>query len=520
MQYLIGAAIVIGILYLLIRYVLPAIAIPTLVIGVGYALVMSIYSFGKSLIEHINPYTTFVDRNKDIPAGIRRNYFFGPGFHQIKVTVIDAFITLREQAEKITNFRRRNSYRPWYIKMWIWVFFIAAFISAYVFGFAWMSLFSIALAGVITGGMILFYTMFTLLWTADRIMLAVKSIQSRCANCKRISVVPVFICPGCGTEHKKLTPGPYGVFHIKCGCGAMLPTTFINGRSKLKAICPYCATELAASNARQYGIQLVGGVSAGKTTFLAAFWHMYFERLDKLSYVSINVFPGDAFNGLERWYQEGLSSATSETNANMYSVIHKRNDKIPYQLTIYDIAGEAFTRLSGSTQQQQFKYCEGILFVVDPTASPRDVNDTFSGFISEFKGLKGRHSVKMSGIPIAVIISKADLCIGEIGLSVINDRYKSNPSEFSEAGAQGSLDLTRNGVCREFLMNHKYDNVLNLLDGEFSKVQYFPVSAMGHMAASGQAYQPWGVLEPVMWLLGYTDSSFNEIISRLREVRL
>ena len=103
-------------------------------------------------------------------------------------------------------------------------------------------------------------------------------------------------------------------------------------------------------------------------------------------------------------------------------------------------------------------------------------------------------------------------------MSVINNRYKSNPSEFSETGAQGSLDLTRNGVCREFLTNHKYNNVLNLLNGEFSRVQYFPVSAMGHTAASGQPYQPWGVLEPVMWLLGYTDASFNELITHLREV--
>lgn len=522
MGYIIGGAIIIFLIYLLIRYVIAPISgilgIVSLTIGVGYALVISIYCFGKSLIEHINPYKTFVDNNKDIPFGIRRSYFFGPGFHQIGVTVKDAFVNLKGQSEKITAFRKRNSYRPWYIKIWIWIFYIAAFIAIYVFGFAWMAFFSAALATVVTGGMFIFYMMFTVLWGVDRLILALKSIQSRCANCKRISVVPIFVCPDCGTEHKKLTPGPYGVFQRKCSCNARLPTTFINGRSKLKAICPYCATELAASNARQYGLQLIGGVSAGKTTFLAAFWHIYIERLKKLHYVSGELFPTDLFNELERWYQQGLSSSTTEANANMYSVIHKRKNETPYQLTIYDIAGEAFTHLSSSIQQQQFKYSQGFIFVVDPTALPKNVSDTFSGFISEFKGLKGKHSVKISSLPAAVIISKADLRVQEIGLSVIQDRHKSNPPGSSEAGAGNSINITRNVVCRDFLVNHNYGNVLNLLEGEFSNIQYFPVSAMGHEAVMGQPYKPWGVMEPVMWLLSYTDASFNDIITHLREV--
>jgi len=36
--------------------------------------------------------------------------------------------------------------------------------------------------------------------------------------------------------------------------------------------------ELAASDAQQFGIQLIGGISTGKTTYLAAFWHEYLSR--------------------------------------------------------------------------------------------------------------------------------------------------------------------------------------------------------------------------------------------------
>jgi GTPase SAR1 family protein len=524
MGYVIAAIVIIFLIYLLIRYVIAPIsgflAVASLVIGVGYALIISIYCFGKSLAKHINPYTTFVDKNTGIPSGVRRSYFFGPGFHQIGVTVKDAFAALKEQSEKLTNLREKHTSYRWYVNIWIWIFYIAAFIATFVFGFAWMSLFSTALVSVILIGMSIFYVMFTVLWGVDRFILAVKSIQSRCPNCKRISVVPAFICPDCGAEHRKLTPGPYGTFHRKCTCNNQLSTTFINGRSKLKAICPYCTTGLAASNARQYGIQLIGGTSAGKTTFLAAFWHIYLERLRKLHYLSYEEYPVDLFNELEDWYQKGLSSSTAEKNANMYSVIHKRHNGTPYQLTIYDIGGEAFSDLRSDKQQQQFKYCEGLIFVVDPTAAPKNVNDTFASFIYEFKGLKGKHSVKTSDIPVAVIISKADLYKVEIGLPKINVRYKSNPGEFSKADAQSSLDCTRNGVSKEFLVNHGYENVLNLLEGEYSNVQYFPVSAMGHPAVSGKSYEPWGVMEPVMWLLSYTDASFHEIITHLWEVSL
>ena len=73
-----------------------------------------------------------------------------------------------------------------------------------------------------------------------------------------------------------------------------------------------------------------------------------------------------------------------------------------------------------------------------------------------------------------------------------------------------------NTVCREFLANHNFISVRNLLDGEFNNVQYFPVSAMGHQADIGNPYEPWGVMEPVMWILNYADESFKETI-RLEE---
>ena len=56
-----------------------------------YALWISSSSFMKSLLLHKNPYTTYVDKHAEAASGVRRNYFFGPGYHQIAITIHDAF---------------------------------------------------------------------------------------------------------------------------------------------------------------------------------------------------------------------------------------------------------------------------------------------------------------------------------------------------------------------------------------------------------------------------------------------
>jgi len=508
--------VAIYLIYLLVRYIIIPISgvllVAAVCIGGVYAFIISIKCFIVSLSGHINPYTTYKDSNPNISPGSKRSYFFGPGYHQIAVTVTDTFSKEKEHLEELTNFRDRHKTYKWYLDMWIWIFYFMAYICTFVLGFSWAAVFSIILASVIFIGMCGFYIFFTLLWIIDRLILALKSIQSRCANCKRISIVPVFLCPSCGMEHRKLTPGPYGILNRKCVCGKKLPTTFINGRSTLKALCPYCATDLAASNARQFGIQLVGGVSTGKTTFLAAFWHEYLERLKTVKGVTVSTIPETAFAELEYWFQKGDSSATTETNANMYSIIHKCSDKTPVQMTIYDIAGEAFTSLANNMQQQQFQYCEGIVFVIDPTITPMEVSETISGFINEFKGLKGSHSVKTSDVPASVIISKADLHKRDIGLPKIRATFNTNAVKYADNNGNSSLELVRNGVCRDFLKTHGFENALNLIDAAFKRVQYYAVSAMGHPAASGKNYEPWGVLDPIIWLMKQQSSVFQDIL--------
>lgn len=516
MEYLIIIAIVLGILYALIVYVIMPLGgilgIASLVIGLGYALYTSIRSFVGAVKIHKDPYTTYVDSSPNASPGINRNYFFGPGFHQLDAIVKKAFSLQGNHINDLKDWRDMHLVSVSYRDIWIWLFFIIAAVFTYIFGFAWTLVFSILLSVVLIVGVVLFFLFFSVLWGLDRLILSIKAIQSRCSSCKRVSVVPTFICPDCGMEHKNLTPGPYGIYERKCSCGKRLPTTFINGRSELDAICPFCSTDLAASDARQFGIQLVGGVSTGKTTYLAAFLHKYLEVLSHIPNISVTLSPQAAFDELARWYEHGYSAATTETNAIMYSIIQNTDKQDPVQFTIYDIAGEAFGRLGNDTQQHQFNYCEGILFVVDPTTAPSHVWQTMSSFIQEFTNLRGLHPTKMADVPVVIMITKSDLYKKLIGLPKIKATHSANLKRNPDAKEYLTIDHVRNGICRDFLLNNDYGNTINLIEAQFNNIQFFPVSAMGHPQENGGCYEPWGVLEPVIWLMSQHSFYFNDIV--------
>ncbi len=187
----------------------------------------------------------------------------------------------------------------------------------------------------------------------------------------------------------------------------------------------------------------------------------------------------------------------------MYSIVHMRDGSVPIQMTIYDVAGESFTNPSADIQQQQFRYCEGVVIVIDPTATSELNVDTVSGFVSEFKQLKGIRSAQLAQLPVAAIISKADLFKREIGIPKIKSIY--NHAIKDAETPDITLDSIRNDVCRNFLLAHGFDAVLDMIDSELENTQYFSVSAMGHEAGESSPYEPWGVVEPISRVIQQVD---------------
>ena len=499
--------VIYAIYWLIVNVIMPLAGIAAtvvFVVAVIYAFYESLKAFCIALMDNKDPYAKYVDRNPNAISGVKRGYFFGPGLKQMMLICRDSVSNLLKEAENVTKLKRRyltayynRSLVNFFLRdLWVYLFWLIATLSIYILGFMWLAVFCIALSSVLASGALTFYVCFSILWAADRLMLFVKSIQSRCPNCKRVSIIPLFACPKCGRRHDHLTPGPYGIFHIKCTCGNLLPLTAFNGRSELSAYCPYCNEPLVTAAASQFGIQIAGSISSGKTTFLSAFWNSYKKMLSRSpDIVSFSVSPEDAFTELERWYSLGISSSTSETNASMYSIIHSmRADNTPYQLSLYDIAGEAFEQLSSDVQQQQFKYCEGVIMIIDsdPKAKPDDTLESFSGFIQEMKRLKGISADKILNIPAAIVISKADIHLSDIGPAKIDEDFR--------AQTEKTVWEVQDDICRKFLNRRGYSHVLNLIDASLSRTRIFPVSSMGHQA-DGTKYTSWGVLNPVLWIM-------------------
>ncbi len=485
-----------------------------------FVLSISLISFIKSLIENISPYkgqNIYVDKNyqsyvntqTENKKRIHRNYFFGPGYYQIH----KIFNISRQTAN---NWKRLIFKKNKVIKGISYFLFFSLFIADLV-GFLFLSVSALALLLPVVFGTICIFPFLAISWLVEYAIMRIKSTANRCPYCKhKIMGSVAYRCKKCGAPHKKVMPGPYGIFSRKCECGERLPTTYL-GRKLLEkrndshiAICPNpnCEGELFSSDTQKYEIQLVGRTRSGKTTFLSAFMHEYKEYLKNISELSSKEVSSKAndFNQLEEWFQKGMAESTSDKDAKEYSIIHSLgNNKV--EMAIYDIAGEVFGSEDADRQQKQIGDSDGYILMVDPKPGYESfASDGIANFIEKLDNNKGTHTEKMDSIPIAVAITKSDLFEYEIGPGAIKKQIKKQIKEQAQANAiienpnSEQYQKIQSNCCREFLINNKYGNPVNLIEGKFKNVRYFPVSAMGHND-SNLKYEPWGVLEPVFWLM-------------------
>ena len=492
-----GALIVIVIAIFAIGWLIEHVILPGLLIIAGivasvgglFALYTSCRVFGKAVLDNKYPYSIYTDPYPHAP-GVKRGYFFGPGFNQLKKVWSASQEGMDEAISKIIHTSEGELQQGgltmfFCINLWIYLFLFVSCLSLYVFGYMFTFAFCCVLSVILAAGFLLFFSCYILLKLSDQTALLLNSIESRCPKCKRRSE-PMFQCPKCHTLHI-LHPGPYGIFHTKCSCGELLPTTAFNGRNNLVAFCPVCREPLKGY-AEHFGIQVVGSTSSGKTTYLASFFHEYLSQLP--SYIKSSCTPQKNFDDLEKAYVIGSPiPGTTEMNAGMYSITHEFPMHAPYQFSMYDIAGEAFQNIIASGyQQQQFQYSEGLILMIDPDNSPEVSQTTISSFCAEHKKLKNITASHMSPVPVAVLITKADMY-----------------------GEELSGDYQDQEQCIRFLEAHGFGSVIRLISSEFINIKYFVVSALGHTPDSTE-YKPLGVVEPVMWILGAAKSVLGKII--------
>lgn len=496
-------------------------------------------SYIKSIVMNINPYKFYEDKSKNKQEfAKRRSYFFGPGYLQLRKTVADAWIGISTSVDEVGKIQKRiaGCLDVFILKqiLWLfsWIFYLCALITVGLLGGLITCVLSAIHASILIAVMAVIYVLFSITWLIDRIYLQAHSIKSSCPYCQVRSVIPMFQCPNCGSMHSKLVPGPYGIWHRRCTCGEKLPTTFLLGRSNLKAFCPACGNELAASDVQQFAITVVGGTSSGKTVLLAAFYHEFFKVIEKNKNMTYAIpdIHADMFVNLESWFDGEKCEATalSETS-DMYSILLKSSTfDVDKQFSLYDIAGEAFedSAMASMLPQKQMNDSDGIVIVIDPLSAlamrndaKSEGNDTsnystaeaaavISNFVTYLKTVLTNNKIKVkSDKPVAVVITKTDL--SSVSRRISYHRIKSimrNDEDSFESFANA-----RDAVSRDFLIDIGLQDAVRSIESGFTNVHYFPVSAIGH-AANGEKYEPEHVVEPFYWLIRTTQPALAELL--------
>ena len=367
-------------------------------------------------------------------------------------------------------------------------------------------------------------------WFIDRLYLIIRKIAQPCGNCQSYNLFLNYECPKCGAIHKRLVPGPYGVFVHTCKCGQKMPCTFFNGRSvKSKPKCPVCNHYIKGAGTRPFMIQLIGGSNSGKTVYISAFYHEFLQKIKRKTNVTYSVNPDDEdlFTDLDDWYNGVPCASTEKMNSQMYPVeIISKQLNVARKFILYDIAGEMFNsgKADNVISQKQFHYCNGIVFILDPFSNldyrseiqrtgdvlpqysdieSEDVINTFLNYLSK-TGNKKIGSVYQ--MPFSVVITKSDVKSIRQRINMVKIK-----SELSKNPNYTNIDEARDGMCREFLNDIGLSGLTSVIETRFKKVHYFLASPMGH-EPDGSEFESWGVVEPVEWIIREEDEQlFNAI---------
>ena len=461
---------------------------------------------------------------KEQPAKV--SYFFGKGYTDLGNTIKEAWTLNINSAKNQFAIAGEKGY----FTMGGAINLVAA-ISIFVFGSIITAFTTAVHIAVLLTFFACIYIGFGVLWLIDRIYIMLNKIKNACPNpdCQASFLIPVYECPECGAKHTQLVPSKYGILKRTCLCGAKLPTTFLNGRGRLKAYCPECNTALSGDTAsRQYAIPVIGGPSVGKTCYInmaidqmmndiapARGWEMKFindseEKDHALAMKSLN---------------QGVRLMKTELNAlTAYQMMLTLPDeKIGRRIYVYDISGEMFSSSSDVQKNLAYSYADGFVFIIDPLtlnqfamevedkldlnaygASSKDFDDILNIMLINLEkmfGLRDKDTLKRN---LAVVINKADIPTLEerIGETASQQYLVEN-----SATCKNYMDA-RDAVCRNFLTDYGAGNFVRTAEAKLKSVHYFACSALGHNH-EGQPYEGKNVVEPMLWLLSQVDSSIK-----------
>lgn len=399
-----------------------------------------------------------------------------------------------------------------------------------------------AIVGVVFffGVNLVYFVLLLLLGIINTVLIPIFNLMDKstyetqhCPTCYTTYRLPAFECPHCGKIHNKLYPGRCGLLWAKCACGHFIPCSSMSKRKKLASYCPNpsCNQLLAGANIKSLTVQIVGGNSSGKTAFIAAFQHLYRNMANTQYSGKIIVSPSDDFELLESYYREGRTEKSSTDTVHAYYILHQGSGHSDQGIILYDVPDEIILSEQYERNPLNFGYSDGVVIIIDPLSvrsvrkecesslgtayingySDDSSEDIIIHFINKYSEVAGRKARKMSDIPVAVVIAKADIPIikQKIGTVKIKAQYKSNQSQFT------NYDEARDNMCRSYLVDIGLANSLNNLESVFSHVSFFPISAIGHAEAEMAPFDAWGVIEPIDWIARTSQNVLQTITGQI-----
>lgn len=231
------------------------------------------------------------------------------------------------------------------------------------------------IAGVVIYFVInLAYIVFLLaLWAVNLFLMPLFNLADKtscmtqhCPKCYATFKLPVFGCRHCGTRHTKLYPGRCGLLFAKCNCGHFIPCASFSKRKDLKSYCPKCDYALAGSNIKALTVQVIGGNSSGKTSFIGAFQHQYVEAARNSGIRNVSTFPKDDFKELERMYHSGKTTKSPSDEVRAYYILHGGKGSSDDGIVIYDVPDEVILSEQYERNPLNFAYSDGIIIIIDP----------------------------------------------------------------------------------------------------------------------------------------------------------
>ncbi|MDP8228698.1 MAG: hypothetical protein P9M15_04530 [Candidatus Electryoneaceae bacterium] len=462
-----------------------------------------------------------------------KSYFFGKGYRDLGNTIADSWKMNGQSAKKYWT-KSLDRWEEGGFKLFLAVAMAFAALSVWIFGTIFFSLFSVVHIIILGTFFLTIYVSFTVVWLVDRGYRVWHRIFTACPYCHHKSDLPYYICPKCNAKHSRLIPSSYGIMKRVCRCGQKLPTNFFNGRSSLEPICPSCSRAIG----KDFGtvppicIPLIGGPSVGKTCFLIASVREFMEKFAPQQGWNVR-FPdqGDDemhYKKLSSNFESGIEpEKTGELTPRAFNFfVSDPRWKMEKLIYFYDSAGEAFRSSSDLSKHSFYEYLHGFILIIDPF-SIRELCDEYEDELKHNQAIKPSEAIlddtfdtmlnhlmqnyrlkidQQITKPCAVIINKVDTfdLADKIGETAAQ-RFMRRDSTVV------TLEDAVDKLCRQVLRDEwGLGNFIRKLDSQFKTYRFFTCSALGRSPdQSYKPFRPYGVIEPMMWLLGQADKDLK-----------